>query len=133
MVMIAVIFNSYVGLYQTSRRNVNSSQSSRKDLAKNFFFNCYTTRSIFSSSSQRSLSLAIRYHRRCSNSTVVTMKKHLAHHYVWRQQNERSREQRNDPILVGELLLKRRNYLLPRLNRENPPPQPTGENWSRDL
>ena len=61
------------------------------------------------------------------------MKKHLAHHYVWRQQNERSREQRNDLILVGELLLKRRNYLLPRLNRENPPPQPTGENWSRDL
>jgi Ran GTPase-activating protein (RanGAP) involved in mRNA processing and transport len=69
-------------------------------------------------------------HRRTiarSNSTV-TMKYLLAADYAWRQQYQRPWEQRNDPIMVGDLPLKRQNFLLPLLNFENPPPQPTAEN-----
>eukprot|EP00984_Skeletonema_dohrnii_P025047 scaffold14183_cov66-Skeletonema_dohrnii-CCMP3373.AAC.1 len=53
------------------------------------------------------------------------MKYYLAADYARNQRRERPLEQRNDPIMVGDLPLKQYDYLLGVLNAEN---QPTGYN-----
>eukprot|EP00985_Skeletonema_marinoi_P011628 scaffold5533_cov104-Skeletonema_marinoi.AAC.4 len=48
------------------------------------------------------------------------MKNYLAANYARDQRRERPSEQRNDPIMVGDLPLKREDYLFRVLNAENP-------------
>ena len=50
------------------------------------------------------------------------MDPYLSWKYVYRQSKDRPWEQRNDPIMVGDLPLKRKDYFLRVLNAENPPP-----------
>eukprot|EP00984_Skeletonema_dohrnii_P001808 scaffold594_cov71-Skeletonema_dohrnii-CCMP3373.AAC.6 len=52
---------------------------------------------------------------------------HLVCKYIYRQSKDRPWEQRNDPIMVGDLPLKRKNYFfraLDWLDDEPPPPEP---------
>ena len=59
------------------------------------------------------------------------MRYYLAANYAYRQRRERPPDQRNDPIMVGDLPLKRQEQLLRVLDAENPPTERWDSNYGK--
>ena len=59
------------------------------------------------------------------------MRYYLAANYAYRQRRERPPDQWNDPIMVGDLPLKRQEHLVGVLNAENPPTERWNPNYTK--